>query len=288
VVAVKQSPNPGISAVKMLGVASLLGIVVGGLASFQHSNELDAARDLTVSTAVDQAMPMGAADKQRMMDADPRSLEGIPPYPNTALPRRMFSGDTRSNGVGAVSWFETKDSLDAVLDFYQAAFIKERHTPVVARSDRRGFAAWFEYARDADDRRIFGEGTLHMVTVSNEDSRRMVFLSATEPMRILEQQQAALPGGVRLPVGATPHVIRTGETGQERATVFAEYKTTTAELAADVEKLAVSDGWQVTERTTMEGGALSMTMKRGNFVQLAVVEAKVGGGAQVLTSVEEH
>ncbi len=284
------APGPGVSAVKIVAASSLFGVVVGAVVSFVHGRDQDAARELAVPAAVERAMPMGKPDEVRhMMDADPRSLEGIPPYPNTAMPRRMISGDTSSNGVGSVSWFETKDSMDAVLQFYQQAFIKDRHVPVLARpSERRGFVAWFDPVRDEDHRRVFGEGTLHMVTVSDEGGRRMVFLSATEPMRILEQQQPELPGGVRLPLGASPHVIRTGEVGQERATIFAEYKTDFDEVVGQLEKLATGDGWVIAERTTLESGSITLTMKRSNVVQLAVIEHKPGGGAQVLTSVEEH
>jgi hypothetical protein len=222
-----------------------------------------------------------------MMAPDPRSLEGIPPYPNAA-PRRMFVGTTRSNGVGAVSWFETQDKVETVLQHYEKAFALEKRNTVSGRpSPYRGFVAWFEYEHDADGKRVFGEGTLHMVTVSDEKSRRMVFLSATEPMRMLEDQAAQLPGGVKVPLGAKPHVVRVGELEQEHASIFAEYKRLDVEtVAAQFERLAQDDSWTVVKRETDQEGSVNFTLARGKFVQVATVH-RVGGTTELLTSVEE-
>ncbi len=282
------SRRPGVSAVRVVGFASLVGVVAGSLLSVRHNAQLDEARELAVPKVVEKAIPQGApARPTDMMAPDPRSLEGIPPYPNAA-PRRMFVGTTRSNGVGAVSWFETQDKVEAVLKFYEKAFAAEKHNTVTGRpSPYRGFVAWFEHQYDADGKKVFGEGTLHMVTVSDENSRRMVFLSATEPMRLLEDQAAALPGGVRVPLGAKPHVVRTGEVEQEHASIFAEYKKLDVEtVASQFEKLEVDDSWTVVKRETDPEGAVSFTLARGKFVQVATVH-KVGGATELLTSVEE-
>lgn len=283
----RAAPTASLSPARVVGLAALLGVVMGTALSVRRTRQLDEALEVGMPAAVVKAVPQGApATPTDMMAPDPRSLEGIPPYPGVS-PRRMFDGTTLSNGVGAVSWFETQDSVETVLKFYERAFAAEKHNSVTGRpSTKRGFVAWFDHQVDAEGNVVFGEGTMHMVTVSDENSRRMVFMSANEPMRILEQGPT-LPAGVRFPPGPKPHVVRVGEVEQEHATIFAEYrKGEVDDVAGQFERLAREDGWTLAKRTTEVDGSISMTLGRGAFVQVASVH-KINGGAELLTSVEQ-
>jgi hypothetical protein len=285
----KATTAPGVSPFRLIGAAAVLGVVAGTALSFLHTRELDATRAREVPAAITGAMPIGApapAPSPDMMAPDPRSLEGIPVYPNAA-PRRMFSGDTRTNGVGSISWFETQDTVDDILKFFDDGFIKAHHSTVKGRpSPQRGFVGWFDRQHDSQGHVVFGEGTMHMVTVSDEGSRRMVFLSANEPMRILERRDA-LPGGVRFPLGAQPHVLRVGEVEQEHASIFADYEKQDRDQVAEAfEKMARDDGWEISARVTNPEGVISMNLTRGQFVQMASIERLPGGGAHLFTAVE--
>lgn len=154
---------------------------------------------------VNKVMLGNAASDSTAMEPDPRSLDGIPAYPGV-WPRKLTSSGTIPDAPMAVSWFQTKDSPQSVLQFYAKAFERENRVAIMQQfSPTMGYVGWMEDAPDG------GAGLLHMVSVSKQYSMTMVLLSASFPEAILDHQ-AVLPGGLKLPPNASsPQAVKMGE-----------------------------------------------------------------------------
>jgi hypothetical protein len=269
----------------MLMMSSVLGLVTGVV--LERTRRPSEAADLGREPVVDESMPAGSPVRVNQMLPDPRSLEGITPFADV-LPRRMFVGTTAENGLGSVSWFETSATIDQVLGFYEEAWRTEHPMFTTHRfSERRGYIAYQEHQYDAHGIAKAGEGTLHMVSVSDEGGRTMVFLSATEPEKFFRDRE--LPGGVRVPQGLRAQVVRTGEVGQERSTVFASSHTMTLEeFEAAEQQILKEDGWAVVDRAVAPTGRATVVARRADFLQTIVVDAISPHDTSVLISVEQQ
>jgi hypothetical protein len=280
----EKSPS-GLSVGAVIGLSALVGVVAGlALANRHQSAELSNAR---LAEAVDHTLPVGVPLRtdQSMMAPDPRALAGLPPYPG-AEPRRMLSGTTEENGVGAVAWFQTDDPLETVLGYYERALSQKVVITSNRLSERRGYVAWLEAPADDAGLPDLDEATVHMVSVSDEGSQRMVFVSANQPQKMLAAARE-LPGGVRLPEWVTaPQVIRTGEVGQERATIFAIVDRPVAELHRALAALLEHDGWQVAT-TELEEGQGSIVATRNDVTQVDALK-KGPDGTELFVTVEQH
>jgi hypothetical protein len=187
-------------------------------------------------------------EPENFMAPDPRSLEGIPPYPG-ADPRRLVSSHPGAEQTLAISWFNTDDSVDKVLSYYERAFADGNVGYAAHRyNERRGYVSWFQHQFPKDGPPVFGKGLLHMVAVSREGDHTTVLVSVSEPQKILERV-APLPAGVRLPAGATPQVINTSEFGQQRASVIADYEMGIEAVRSQLKDIWKESGWKVVEQT---------------------------------------
>lgn len=285
--AAKKAKEPGVSVVRLLLSAALLGIVGGVVLSRARQPEgemLDGTTDI-----VDQALPLTGATPGRLRDLtapDPRSLRGIPAYPG-AVPRKIV-GSRPGASVNAISWFATTDSVDRVLSFYEDYYTQVNVLHVTHRwAQKSGYVSWFEHRQPGDGGvPEFGAGVLHMVSAFRDGETTTVLVSATDPMAIA-QALSPLPAGVSLPVGAKPQVLNLGEAGQERYSVFATYSTLTREeLAADLQKRMTAEGWAISERAVAPDGRVTLVGKLNSRVQIAVVD-RTPTSSQVLITVEE-
>ena len=278
---------------KALGGAAVIGGVAGVVLAFAQRppEEFDAQAE----ALADQVIPTGRpvikpedpkAPVDDMMAPDPRSLRGIPPYPG-ASPRRMMSSRPGADQTMAISWFETGDSVDTVLSFYEQAFESSNMMFTSHRySEKRGYVSWFEHESSADEKEpVFGKGLMHMVSVSQEGGHTTVMVSATEPQKILENL-TPLPAGVRVPPGATPQVLNTSEFGQQRATILAEYQMNAGALATALLGLWAETGWKVVDRADGPLGSTFVVVL--NQRQQTVVVDGRGEQAQLFITLEER
>lgn len=281
-----QAPRVGLSVMKLLLGAAVTGAIAGVLLERTRAVPDAIAQ---AEAAVDRTMPSGRApgpQRPDMMAPDPLSLRGIPPYPG-ASPRRLL-GVKPGRGLNAISWFSTTDSLDRVLGYYEEAYARWPVRTVTHRwGKRRGYVSWFESLGGRDGGPSDStDGVLHMVTVSQEGSQTMVFLSATEPDKIFAGTQV-LPLGVRLPAGSVPQVVDMGELGQQQATVFAQYRVGRGALADQLAATMAESGWAIEERAEAPDGRVSLVARRQGRVQIAVVEG-TQEHSQVLVTVEDE
>lgn len=287
-----QRRPPAFSVWKALGLAAVIGIVAGVVlaGATRPPDDLEAAEALAVEAMpTGDPLPVPVAPKtptEDFMAPDPRSLRGIPPYPG-ADPRRMVSSHPGADQTLAISWFNTGDSVDEVLNFYERAFSDANLLYAVHRySERRGYVSWFEHDYSNAEQPVFGKGVMHMVSVTREGSHTTVLVSASEPQKILENL-SPLPAGVRIPPGPTPQVMNLSEIGQQRATILAQYEYGEDRLLEALQDLWKQDGWKVLERTEGENGT-TLVVALNQRMQTVVIDGRGERSSQLFITVEER
>jgi predicted enzyme related to lactoylglutathione lyase len=218
-----------------------------------------------VPTGAPMALPKRAPGEDPFTP-EPASVRGIPAYPN-GKPRRMVAPPTIQGVPMALSWFETTDAVEAVVAYYDEYFrlLKIHHTSHLF-SEGAGYSAWLEHDDDPDAG--LGEGVLHMVSAVRQGQKTVVFLSATNPMAVLQANAPQLPPGVVLPPGSSaPSVFELGEARGARLTVHASVREGTVEsVGAFYETVFREAGWTITEHTA-EAGRAQITARRGGELQ---------------------
>lgn len=200
--------RPGASVARLLLLAALVGAVAGVVIAWRSFDER--SPEEMVEAELEQSLPeafVTQTNEHPDMRPDPRSLAGIPPYPDAA-PRKLTSKGTLQNTPAAISWFLTDDPPNRVLAYYSKAFERDKRQAVTQRfSDTMGYAAWMEESADG------GPGELHMISVMNQYGKTMVLISASTPEAILNTR-LELPGGLTLPATASdPQAVSMGEVG---------------------------------------------------------------------------
>lgn len=227
-----------------LGAAGA-GVVAGVALAFSRSVEAEAVFEVA-EAQVTHALPMGdAPTSANPMAPHPQALDGIPPYPEAA-PRRLFNSTTMQGVPMLAAWFETSDSVDKVLSFYERAFTAEERRPVAHRySSKLGYVAWLdELPREQQANAQAAAGVMHMVSATREGSRTVVLLSASRP-DLAMASEPAVPEGVTLPPSATsPQVLQMGELGADRKVVYAKaLGTSPAEVLTYFRSHLEASGW---------------------------------------------
>lgn len=268
--------------------AAVLGIAVGTALAKREQLKDEQALDEAMKRA-EAILPQGQATdpgmfvpgKQPGDDApdpfapDPRALAGIPPYPG-AVPRALISGSPRVQDViMAVAWFETDDSPNTVVSFYEQAFAQAQLVYVAHReSERLGYAA---YVNPTKDGRIT-RAVVHMVTAVTQGSKTLVLISASSPGLMLENQ-ANLPLGVDFPPGTTgKQVVDLTEFGQARQTAFGRVENRSAQdLVEWYGKHFAALGWELVEKNLDNSEQFSMTARGGAASQVVMLRPGQGG-----------
>jgi len=253
----------------LLLVAAVMGLLMGALLARPPAEEENDVMLAAAEVTAERLLPLGSPLEVHAppgvdpMAADPRSLYGIPPYPN-AVPRRL-SDQTRAMGMPLVaSWFTTTDRLDQVLDFYVAAY-RDAGVPIVAHqfNEQAGYVAWMdEEGSDSG----FAEDPVHMISAirnTPSSTETIVLLSASRPQRLLEAAQQ-VPAEIVFPrdVGE-PQVVEMGSEGRVRTIVTTRIKGALTPTVEEIIDLMRRDGWKVGEVMAAEGGASWMGTKQG-------------------------
>jgi hypothetical protein len=241
---------------RVLLITAVVGAVAGVLLA--RSRQDDRPPEEIAEEEVNKVMIGNVASDSTAMDPDPRSLDGIPAYPN-ASPRKLTSTGTIAGAPMAVSWFQTVDPPDRVLAYYAKAFEAENRVAVAQQfSPTMGYIGWMEDAPDG------GAGLLHMVSVSKQYSRTMVLLSASYPEMILDNQ-VALPGGLQLPPNSSkPQMVKLGEGAMANDVVYAR-----------VSNMSGPDFVSFFERQFKERD-FAITESTSTAAQFSIVGAKAG------------
>lgn len=217
--------RPGWSAARLLLVAAVAGITGGVVLAWSQSDP--PSPEEIAEAEVDRIMMAGRPMEAVDMRPDPRSLAGLPPYPGAA-PRKLTSYGVLKDTPAVISWFQTDDSPDTVLQFYAKEFAADRRVSVIEQySPDVGYIGWMEHATDG------GAGLLHMVSVMKQYRKTMVLLSASQPELLLDQS-SKLPGGLPIPDGASsPQVVKLGEGPLANDMAYARVSNMTGQQVVD-------------------------------------------------------
>jgi hypothetical protein len=283
--AMKPAPRRGVPFGWIWAVLAVLGAVCGvGLSLRQQANFDASLEDMEVRAA--RATPWGdplwlpparfPPDAGDPLAPDPASLRGIPDYPN-AKPRGMVSPPSIQGVPMALSWFQTADSVETVVRYYDEYFrlLKLMHTTHVFH-EGLGYSAWLEHSMVPDA--SFGGGTLHMVTAMRQGQETVVVFSATNPLAVLSAQAPQLPAGLALPPGASaPQVFELGETKGARLAIHSLVEGgTLKDVMAFYERSFVAGGWAVTAKQVEVDRAATFTATRGRMVQMVSLGVRPG------------
>lgn len=240
--------SAGWSFARVLLVAAVVG-TVGGVVLANFTQD-DRPPEEIAEAAMEQAMApafVKATDEYPSMEPDPRSLAGIPPYPNAA-PRKLTSSGTLPNTPMVVSWFETPDPPERVMAYYTKAF-EAAKLPAMAQmfNPNMGYVGWMEENPDG------GAGLLHMVSVTRNFRKTMVLVSASRPELMLEANEK-LPGGLRLPDEATPpRSVKMAEGAQAAEVFYSRVENMTGpEVVSFFERQFQERGFKITESASSE------------------------------------
>ncbi|MEW5740090.1 MAG: hypothetical protein AB1938_14250 [Myxococcota bacterium] len=265
--------RPGVSLARLLLGAALAG-ALGGLLLYWGRGEEPLDEFEVAQAAAEKAFPLGdPVSTEDPMAPDPQSLRGIPPYPHAA-PRKLISRPRVQSVPMSVSWFQTDDSPDAVLSFYERAFASSNTQYVSHRyNERLGYVAFLERLGGKDAG--VAHGIMHMVTASKEGSKTVVLLSASRPDLLMEARPT-LPEGIALPPATrSPQVIQMGEGPGTREVVYARtLNTPPADAVAFFDAQLKQAGWDVVDEAT-GSNRRSLVGKRGGTT--VVVNAQADG-----------
>ncbi|MCC6334742.1 MAG: hypothetical protein IT380_12255 [Myxococcales bacterium] len=265
--------RPGVSLARLLLLAAFAG-VVAGLLLFKVRDDQPLDELEVAEAAAERAVPLGApSESVDPMAPDPQSLRGIPPYPGAA-PRKVMTQPTVQSVPMSVSWFQTQDSPDAVLSFYEKAFAAKSMLYTSHRYNHRlGYVAWLERLGGKDAGAA--HGIMHMISASLEGSKTVVLLSASRPDLMMEARPK-LPEGITLPEATeAPQVIQMGEGVGTREVVYARtLNKPPSEAVSFFDAQLKKGGWEVVEEAT-GGDQRALVGKRAGST--VVVNAQADG-----------
>jgi hypothetical protein len=272
----------------LLGGAAVLGVLVGLTASYlrvpEPGTELDVAAE-----AAERAVPSGAAtESSDNMAADPDLLANIPSYPRRVTePRRIATNGQMLGAPYSLAWFHTDDSIDEVMQHYQAEIGKTGvlmtshvYSPTLA------YVGWMPKfsQRLEDGGRV--AAPMYLVGLTKQVGKTLVMMSKTFP-EAMAAGASSLPDGVVLPPAAKdPSVIDvSGEVGGgARKAIYAQVTdATVADVEAFYRKHMAATGWKVDEHDS----ALGLVGERGRW-RWSVVVKQQGPDAQVLMTHERR
>jgi hypothetical protein len=283
--------NRSFSLATLLGVAAagglLTGLALGGRGSGEE--EVDAVFS-DIEQQAEALLPMGTPSARKnapLMDADPRSLRGIPPYPGAAP--RSLGEQTNVMGMPlSASWFATRDGPGAVISHYQAVYT-DAGFPFVSHlfTPYQGYVAWLE--EDGPDAGP-GEGIIHMVSAirnTPDDHETIVLLSASRPQRLLDAAPR-LPDGVVLPEGAAePQSVRMAFEGTSRTILTSSRRGALAQTAEEIIGRMKQDGWDV--KPVIESEQMqSFVGRRGGVSQSVSLTAQAANQVNLMYSIESR
>lgn len=245
------SASRPVSLAKLLGLAAVAGIAIGAGLSWRQQSQFERElADLEKNAeAVDFPLGVPPAPQQSLNQApDPQLLKTIPAFPNAA-PKDLFRGEMIAGSPMSVAWFETNETVDTVLEYYDEYYkLSGQAHKTHHYGPNSGYVAWFEETERLDAG--VGEGLLHMVSAVRQGRSTVVLISQTNPLATLNGATAReLPEGVYLPEGARrPATLNMGEMFGGQLQIYSRVPAGELNvIGADFVEHLKTSGWQVSE-----------------------------------------
>jgi hypothetical protein len=229
----KVRPGPILAVAAVAGIG--LGLYWSRKQGLEEHVQLDHMAEL-VESLPPTRFPMPPAEPKTRR-SDFRAVEGLPPYPG-AMPQKLLSQEDGVGGEMRIAWFETQDTPDDVIYFYEKAFADQGILFVSHFfSEKAGYVA---YASPDKER-------MHMIFALREYGKTTVFPSSSNPGKLLASLNSPLPPEVpQLPGTSTSMVFDFDEKALAQKSFIATVEGKTVEEVtqwyADTFK---SKGWQV-------------------------------------------
>jgi hypothetical protein len=281
-------PRPrGLPIVPVLVAGGVAGVVLGvALGLWQQGTSR--LEDSELERHVQVALPTSAGQEADLnaeaMLPDPELSSALPSYPGSS-PRRLMEEGLGPGSRYSVAWFITFDPAPQVVAFYDAQ-LRAKGLEVVSHqySDTMGYAAWFDHAHTPDGGPLAGQGTLYMASVIEEDGRTYVFLSLSEPEKLLDLGQQDSFEGITLPPGGHPLAFNTGHE-RRLTTVRAEWGALpVAHVVPALQEQYREQGWTVAT-TLSSTERVEFTATRGPALH-SVVAVTYQSGSELYLSLE--
>jgi len=268
--------------VKLIAIAAVLGIAVGVGLSLRQQRELD--REVKRLERVERALPKEAFPPaprvtQAEMSApmvDPAALEGLPPYPG-ANPRDL-AHETRVQGDQLhLAWFQTDDSVDQVMGFYEQRFSEMGRFIVRHRfSPNAGYVGYL----DLKDEK------LHLISVMHNLRQTVVFPSVSYPGRFYEGGGGQLPKAVpSMPGVKAPVAFDFDEGPSARRSWFATTEEPLEQVADFYAKGFADKGWKVEEVNHAVPTEVRIDARRGDASASVLLKKRAGQTVAIYVSI---
>lgn len=260
----------------VLLVTAVVGLGIGVALSLrqerQFEQELDAMQERAAAFPFPIPAPRRAPDLSQ--PPDPKLLQTIPGFPQ-AFPRDLFQGQLLYGSPMSVAWFETPESVNDVLTYYDEYYklAGQEHT-VHRYGDNSGYVAWFEESLDLDAGE--GEGLMHMVSAVRQGNTTIVLLSETDPLGILNgMMNSPLPEGVFFPENAQrPTAFNLGDAVGGQLSIHSSVKgAQVSDVGRQYVDRFTAGGWSVSAPQQFEN-SWSVSAKKGSTEQtVALLQA---------------
>jgi hypothetical protein len=244
-----------LSVPRLLLMTAVLGTVSGvGLSAWKNAREereLEKARD-PIGRTGNAPRPNVYELAGKKTFANPEAVKFLPEYPK-AVPTDLAETTLQEGVPMKAAMFSTTDSLDSVLEWYQAELDKQHQVTV---SQRWGDGAAYVGFQGPDAK-------MHTVSLMRSGSHTFVFLANSDPEAFL-RSKAQRPAGMPEVPGLSNEVsFDFSDEGLLRTSYMARTASLTLSEAVDFYRKELADqGWKIEQTDDKTKGAVRLEAKR--------------------------
>ncbi len=267
---------------KIVLLAALLGTAVGVGLSLKKQRALDLqVKELAhlEDQLPKERFPPAPREAPANMSApmvDPAALEGLPPYPG-ANPRDLAQKQRVQGDAMHLAWFQTDDSVDQVLSFYEQRFSEMGRFLVRHRfSAAAGYVGYLEV----------NDEKLHLISVMRNREHTLVFPSVSYPGRFFDNGGGQLPQTVPVLPGTKGSVVFDFDEGASaRRSYFATTEQPLDSVADFYAKGFESKGWKVEEVNHSLPSEVRIDARRGEASASVLLKKREGQTVAIYVSI---
>jgi hypothetical protein len=244
-----------ISVPRLLLMTAVLGIASGvGLSYWRNARE-----DKLLERAQEPRNRAGAGARPKVYElagkrtfADPEAVKFLPEYPK-AVPTDLAENSLQEGVPMKAAMFSTTDSLETVMEWYQAELEKQKRLTV---SQRWGDGAAYVGFQGPDER-------MHTVSLMRSGSHTFVFLANSDPEAFLRSKAQRPDGLPQAPNLSNELSFDFSDEGLSRTSYMARSTDMTLPQAVDFYRKGLVDlGWHVEQTDDKTKGTVRLEARR--------------------------
>jgi hypothetical protein len=179
-----------------------------------------------------------------------KAVEGLPPYPG-AVPANLLAQPEGVGGEMQVAWFETDDTPDQIIYFYEKEFAS-KGIPFASHfySQNAGYVGYMEPNGERQ----------HMLLAIKQGQRTVVFPSSSYPRKLLQSMNGALPPEVPALPGTSSNMVFDFDekTLAQKSFVATVDGKSVEEVVSWYQENFKSKGWEVGKAGTNSAGETTL------------------------------